>query len=108
MAGRVPNTRNWKADEMRNPAGGYRLFVTGDVEVGNTNETPHLAEHRPQGINPKILLLDLSVTSQGIGNPVMTWKAVRFERPVSALQYSNVGVLWEGKEIASVKVETPK
>ena len=61
MAG-APNTRNWKANEIPDFAGRtYRLVVSGDVEVTATNRVPKLSEHRPQGINPRILLLDLRI-----------------------------------------------
>jgi hypothetical protein len=109
MAGKAPQTQNWEAQEIMNPGGGgYRLDVAGEVEVGNTNETPHLSEHAPQGFNPAILMLDLTITAQGIGNTVMTWKKVRFEKPVAAHQYSDVEVLSHGTRVATMKVKTPK
>jgi hypothetical protein len=109
MARPAPKTKNWKAEVLINPGGGgYRLVVRGEVEVANTNETPHLAEQHPQGINPKILLLDLTITSHGEGKPVMTWKEVRFEKKVTSDQYTSVDILWEGKSIADIKVTTPK
>ena len=105
----APKTKNWKAEVLINPGGGgYRLVVRGDVEVGNANETPHLAEHHPQGINPKILMLALTITSHGAGTPAMTWKEVRFEKQVKSDQYTSVDILWEGKSIAQSKVTTPK
>jgi hypothetical protein len=108
MARPAPQTRYWKAREDRQPGPGRKgvaLIVTGEVEVGNTNETPHLAEHQPQGFNPKILLLDLSITASGVGNPVLTWKPVRFEKQVERDQHSEVDILWEGNIIARVEVE---
>jgi hypothetical protein len=104
-----PKTRNWKAQELINPGGGgYHLIVTGEVELGNTNETPHLKEHHPPGKNPNILLLDLTVTSHGQGNDVVNWKPVRFEKTPTSGRLSEIGILWEGKEIAKSKVEHPK
>lgn len=106
MANYAPKTQDWKAWQNLQPPGPPKLIVTGRVEVTNTNQTPNLSEHVPQGINPKILLLDLTVTTSGIGNPVVTWRDVRFEKSIQEDQYSNVDVLWEGQSISQVKVET--
>jgi len=80
--------------------------VTGQVEVTNTNQTPHLQEHVPQGFNPKILLLDLTITTSGIGNPVITWRDVRFEKNITKDQYSSVDILWNGEGVGHAEVET--
>jgi hypothetical protein len=107
VAGPAPKTRKWEALEDRQPGPGRgpKLIVTGEVEVGNTNETPHLKKHLPPGINPKIELLDLAITSSGQGNAVMTWKPVRYEEIVEKGQYSSVDILWEGKKIADAEVK---
>jgi hypothetical protein len=108
MAVRAPNTRNWKAWEDRQPGPEkiIKLIVTGEVEVSRTNDTPELKVAAPQGINPKILLLNLSINSPGApGGEQMTWKEVRFEKAVSAGEYTNVSILWEGNEIANCKVK---
>ena len=82
-----------------------KLIVTGKVQTSNSNQTPHLAEHEPQGFNPKILLLDLTITASGAGSTVMGWREVRFEKPIQKDQYSSVDILWEGEHIAGAKVE---
>jgi hypothetical protein len=64
-----------------------------------------LAEHVPQGINPKILLLDLTISASGAGGAVMGWRDVRFEKPIEKDQYSSVDVLWEGERIVGAKVK---
>ena len=102
---KVPNTRNWKAWENRQPPGPPKLLVTGEVETTSTNQTPHLAEASPQGINPEILLLDLTITASGIGNDVMGWKEVRFEKQVSKGQYTSVDIHADGEGVGSAKVE---
>ena len=107
MAYAAPKTRNWKAWQDLQPGPGKpKLIVTGEVEVSNTNQTPHLKEHVPPGINPEILMLDLTITSSGVGNDVMTWKEVRFEKNIKKDQYSNIDILWEGDVIAQVAVKT--
>jgi len=65
-----------------------------------------LQEHVPAGFNPKILLLDLTITPSGAGNDVLGWKPVRFEKKIDANQYSTVEVLSAGNGIAKIKVET--
>jgi hypothetical protein len=107
MAYSAPTTKNWKAWQDLQPGPGKpKLIVTGQVELGNTNETPHLKETVPQGINPKILLLDLTITSSGIGNPVVHWKEVRFEKKIEKDQYSSVDIMFNGNSVAQAKVET--
>jgi len=103
----APKTQNWEAWQDLQPGSRTpRLYVTGQVEITNTNQTPHLAEHLPPGINPKILLLDLTVTSSGVGNTVVTWRDVRFEKDIKKDQYSKLDILWHGKEIGCAEVKT--
>ncbi len=103
----APRTRNWKAweDRMPGPGMGVALYVTGEVETGNSNQTPHLREAVPQGINPTILILDLVLVPNGIGNPVMGWKPARFEKKLSRDHYASVEIRWEHALIATCKVE---
>ena len=109
MAGATPNTRNWIANELPDFAGrNYHIEVTGQVEVGATNETPVLRMHSPQGFNPRILLLDLSIVSEGMGGQIMIWKEARFTRPTSGNQYDEVDILFDGRIIERIKVEHPK
>ena len=105
--GDAPRTRNWKAweDRLPGPGMGVALYVTGEAETSNSNQTLHLHEAVPQGINPTILILDLTLTTSGIGNAVMDWKSVRFEKKLSRDHYSNVDVRWERESIANCKVE---
>jgi hypothetical protein len=105
----APQTRNWKANEMPDFAGGgYYLTVTGDVEVSATNKTPHLSSHSPQGFNPRILLLDLTISESGFGADVMTWKRVAYRARTNGNQYDQTDILFDGDRVASVKVDHPK
>jgi hypothetical protein len=109
MAGATPNTRNWVANELPDFAGrNYHIEVTGQVEVGATNETPVLRMHTPQGINERILMLDLSIVSAGMGGQIMIWKEARFTRPTSGHQYDEADILFDGRIIERIKVEHPK
>ncbi len=103
----APHTRNWKAweDRLPGPGMGVAIFDTGEVETSNSNQIPHLREAVPQGINPTILILDLTLTTSGTGNAVMDWKSVRFEKKLSREHYLSVDTHWEGKSIATCKVE---
>lgn len=86
--------RNWKAIESTDFSGNDRkLTVTGEVEVGTANQNPVLAEAIPQGINKMILILVLSTIEEGdVGADVLTWKTVKFEKPIDEGEYSQVDV----------------
>ena len=107
MAYSVPETTDWKAWQDLQPGPGRpKLIVTGKVQTTNTNQTPHLAEKVPQGINPKILLLDLTITSSGIGNDVLSWKGVRLEKNIQKDQYSSIEIFFGGESVGTATVET--
>ena len=106
----APRTRNWKALEMPDFAGrDYHLSVSGEVEVSASNKTPHLTPHAPQGFNPRILLLDLTIrTDGGFGAEVMTWKQVTLRQSTNGNQYDEVDILFDGEVIERIKVDHPK
>ncbi|MGH6791663.1 MAG: hypothetical protein ACRECF_02855 [Methyloceanibacter sp.] len=106
MAHPAPETKEWKARQNLMPGPSQpKLIVIGKVQTSNTNQTPHLGETVPQGINPAILLLDLTITASGVGNTVMGWRDVRFEKPIRKDQYSSIEILWNGKKVGSAEVE---
>jgi hypothetical protein len=109
MAG-APATRNWKADEIPDFAGRrYLLAVRGDVQVTATNLAPKLTVHTPQGFNPRILLLDLSIVSTGrFGGQIVFFRSVHFTKVTSGDQYDEVDILFDGKIIQRIKVGHPK
>lgn len=89
----VHDSRDWKATESTDFAGGNRkLTVTGEVQVGAANQKPVLTEAHPQGFNEKILILELSTTEHGVGADVLTWKPAKFEKPVEEDEYSQVDI----------------
>jgi len=106
----VPRTRNWKAIEFPNLIGRrYWLMVAGEVLVTSTNQVPKLSAHVPQGINPRILLLDLKIVrTGGIGLPVLLYKQALFQRRTSGNQYDEVDILYRGRIIKRIKVAHPK
>jgi hypothetical protein len=106
----APQTRNWKANEIPDFAGRtYRLVVTGDVQVTATNLDPVLSEHRPQGFNPRILLLDLKIVSRGgFGGQIVFFKHTMFTKRTSGHAYDEVDILWQGRIIRRIRVGHPK
>jgi hypothetical protein len=106
----APNTRNWSAKELPDFAGHrYHIEVNGEVETLATNFSPRLAEHVPQGINPRILLLDLTIVKTAeFGGQIVEFHKVAFEHQTSGLQYDEVDILFEGEIIQRIKVDHPK
>jgi hypothetical protein len=109
MAG-APNTRNWKANELPDFIGRrYQIHVSGDVQVTATNRTPKLSYRNPQGINPRILMLNLTIVSSGgFGGQIVFYKSVQYAKTTSGNQYDEVDILYRGKVIQRIKVGHPK
>ena len=62
-----------------------------------------------RGVNPRILLLDLSIVSTGgLGGPIMIYKPARYARPTTGNQYDETDILFEGKVIERIAVDHPK
>jgi hypothetical protein len=93
-------SRGWQAIEATDLVGSsHWLTVSGEVEVRRSNETPKLTKTEPQGSNPSILLLTLSVdVPDQPGGDIMEWKSVVFHREISAKAYKEVTVGGETKE----------
>lgn len=104
MAGYAPKTRDWKAVENRQPPG-VRLYVTGKVETTNSNQTPQLSKAEPQGIIPENLILNLTISTSGVGNDVMGEKEARYQDQIKKGQYASVEIHSEGNKIAQCDVE---
>jgi hypothetical protein len=96
----VPNSRNWKAVEQRNPAGGsYLVHVKGEVEAN----IPTLLARVPQGLDPRILMLDLSKVDDG-----REYERVEYRHPSGFNAYENVDIFYLGQEVARITVERPE
>jgi hypothetical protein len=103
----VPRTINWHAWINVMPGPPSRLYVTGEVETGAGNMLPRLTETVPQGINPTVLLLDLTIVQEGdLGIDLVAYRPARFEKPVQPGQYSQVEIRFEGEIVATVDVKT--
>jgi hypothetical protein len=102
----VPQTKDWKAYENRQPGpDGPSLLVLGKVKITSTNQKPHLTEVEPQGPVSQDLILDLAIKSEGAGiEPTEPWVEARFERKVSQGQFTSVTIRSGGEIIATTGV----
>lgn len=99
------NTKDWAAWINTMPGSEHKLIVTGKVETEAGNLVPVLREAVPQGINPAILLLELTIEVDGdFGTQDIAFRDARFEKPAKAGQYSNVEILENGEVLAGVEV----
>ena len=100
----VPQTRGWQAAiatarEAEPPI----LRVSGEIELGNTNERPRLSFSEPQGTDPKVMNLDVEVVIDGPSELAMHWAPVEFQCPVETPP-TGVRLLWMGVEIAFLQL----
>ncbi len=99
----APQTRKWRAWLDLQPGAEQQLHVTGEVQVSATSKEPVLTRSQPQGINPAILILDLSIrksasatrSSHGRRRPTWRWASL----PASTTQ---VDIRWETAIIATI------
>lgn len=100
----APKTEKWTARENHHGKLGVFLHVYGLVQVTNTNQQPRLTPSVTPGGPPKTLVLDLSIGTSGVGNPVVCWKAAHYDHKTKANEYETVDIRWQGKSIATCKV----
>jgi hypothetical protein len=83
---------NWSAVQNRQPPGPWRLRVDGDPRMPTPQHKPVLTKAVPQGINPRILILDLKATPPTGGAPqVVTRVPVHYEER-SNQEYDQVDI----------------
>jgi hypothetical protein len=88
----------WKAIEDRMPPGPPKLRVFGVLEAPTPGYKAKLSPASPQGINPRILILILTVTRPtGVQPQVITPVSVRYEQTVEAGQYTQVHIRADGE-----------
>ena len=102
-------TRDWEALEMTDMIGQHgHITVTSEVELTETGTTAELKERTPQGINPKILLLELVVHRQGgIHGHIAWFEKVTFKKNSSGHAYDEVEVFHGDTVVQRAKVEHP-
>ena len=84
---------DWLAIHDHQPVGPATLRVTGKCTMPSPGYTCELSVHKPQGINPSDLLLDLIVNEPSVTEPqVVTPCEVRFEWPTET-EYESVSVI---------------
>jgi len=99
-------TRDWYAWLDLMPPTPDHLHVIGEVYVSNPGIKPMLVFHEPQGINPRILMLDLLLRQRpGVWPQVFVWRQVRYDKTNRNLRYDQVDILCGGEVIASIPVE---
>lgn len=101
------NTKGWNAFENRQPGTSKdnAFYVIGEVETNNGRIQPVLTKAIPQGINEKILILDLTLEDQGgFGTTDIAFRPVRYDEGISEGQYTQVQIMYQGKEIVCLEV----
>lgn len=94
----------FKAWIDRMPGAGPNLIVIGDVEVPTTGWHVVLTRRSPQGINPNILILDVSAQPpQGMAGQMITTIPLRYQERPPHHEYTQVTVV-DGKDEVTVGV----
>ncbi|UWQ36564.1 hypothetical protein K3552_13775 [Leisingera aquaemixtae] len=87
------------------PPSSGTLIVVGRVVTNGGDLQPKLTERIPQGINPQILILDLTIEQTGgPGTNDVAQRDVRFEKQASQGQHSTVEIYFEGEQCTSLEI----
>ena len=100
----TPRTKDWKAIDNKRPPNST-LTVTGLVETPNASSLPVLKRAVPQGINPAILMLNLTI--EAIGEPgaeVVDFRPAEYEEDSREKNYEQVDIHWDNECVAQVRV----
>jgi hypothetical protein len=99
-------TQDWYAWIDTTPPKPDELHVIGEITVGNPGIYAVLLKRVPQGINPRILLLDLHLMQKsGMWPQIVTCIAVRYDAVIIGRGYTEVDVLYQGELIAQIPVD---
>jgi len=102
---KTPPSRKWTARIDLMPVKPPTLHVLGEVETSAANHVPKLTEASPQGINEKILILDLDIVDTGgIGTQDFQYRDARFDKPVERAQYTHVEIRFHGSFVVVIEV----
>lgn len=104
----APSSKDWAAweDQMPPNPPGPTLHVKGEVETPSSNIVPVLTAAAPQGINPKIFILKLTLEDNGkLGTQEVDCRLAKFEKDISPDQYSQVQINWKGAVIELLDVQ---
>ena len=101
----APKTRNWSAWIDLMPGKAPALHVRGKVETNAGNFHPDLKEAVPQGINPSILILDLTIVKKGEGgSDDVAYRDAIYDKPAKKGQYTEVHIRFGKDIIEKIKV----
>ena len=97
-------TRDWYAWNDHMPPPPDVFHVVGEVQVPNPGVDVLLVPKMPQGINPRILLLDLILVQRpGLWIQIPVWKPARYEKVKVA--YTGVEIFCGSQSIAIISVD---
>jgi hypothetical protein len=100
-----PPTRDWYAWNNLMPPRPDDFHIVGEVQVANPGVDVLLVPKVPQGINPKILLMDLVLVQRpGIWPQIVVWKQARYDKV--NVTYDNVQIFCGTVVIADLAVDT--
>jgi len=106
-SGGAPQTRDWYAWNNKMPPKPDDFHIVGEVLVANPGVEVALHRRDPQGINPQMLQLTLTLNQKpGVWPSVLTWQEVRFDKILVNSSYDSVQILFEQAIIQTVRVDT--
>lgn len=97
---------DWKAVQNLQPplqTPGGKLTVTGSIEYGDPSGSPVLQKKSPQGINPKILMLEIVPPTDAKGRKIVN--LTYDENLQTEDQHTSVEVYYKNDKIADMKIE---
>jgi heat shock protein HslJ len=99
-------TRDWYAWNNKMPPKPDDFHIVGEVYVSNPGVEVSLFPRVPQGINRRILLIELHLRQlPGIWPRVLTWKQVKFDKIMVDSNYESVEVFCGSEAVAEIAVE---
>ncbi|WP_246692976.1 metal-sensitive transcriptional regulator [Methylobacterium sp. WL64] len=78
------------------------LKISGEVEITDANERPHLTMSDPPSSDLSVLSLDLVVSVDGDSVPGSRWASCTLQNRTFPGAYAAVRVMWQGVEVASL------
>lgn len=103
----VPATRNWSASEVAGSSedlSAHFLKISGEVELGNVNEKPHLTMSEPPSNNLSVLSLDIVISADGNNVPQIHWAQCGLRHRTFPGACNAIRVMWQGIEVVSLKL----
>lgn len=103
---RATKTREWYAWNNMQPPEPNDFHIRGEVEVPNPGVRAVLTRSNPQGINARVLLLDLTLVQRpGYWPRTIVWTVAEYDEVIGAEGYTQADILSEGTVIASTPVK---